>query len=713
MPTGAWETLKSAKRIVLTLKRNPALLKKALYYIRRGEFGHLMRKIRQKSEGNLKRLEDFDHIIPQHIFGRFAKSDFELPERVDVIVPVYNGYEHLERLFASLERHTTAPYRLIVVEDASSDERVRPYLKERLKAFPDAILIEHDRNHGFVKSVNEAVAMGEGHFVILNSDTEVPPFWLERLMRPIFDDESVASTTPFTNAGTIASFPKFLEDNEIFEGMDVAELDEVFREIDPRRFYTEIPTGVGFCMGVNRKAVRELGFFDEELFEKGYGEENDWCQRAIAAGYRNLLVPNLFVYHKHGGSFTPQEKRRLMERNAAKLLKRHPEYEKQVHDFIQKDPLRPLRALLTLLAAAKARGGAHLIVDHALGGGANIYAKKRADELHQKGECVATLAFDYYSGLYTLHYRFKEFEHGFLIHDLEGVATLLRHLPVKEILLNSLVSYKEIPPVLAAIKELKAIYGAKLIVPIHDYHAICPNFTLLDENAHFCGVPADLARCEACMAHNRLEWRSFGDPPMDVASWRKMWGEVLGLADEILCFSESSRDILTRAYPDAAGKIAVRPHTIEPLPRIAPPPAKKERLTLGILGAINQAKGAGIVRELVQKLDELDLPVDVVLIGEISEPISSRRFRATGRYERSELPKIVEQEGIDLFLLPSICPETFSFTTEEIVSMGYPLMVFDIGAPAERVRNYERGVVLGSIGADAVIEELRRRLEGA
>ena len=57
----------------------------------------------------------------------------------------------------------------------------------------------------------------------------------------------------------------------------------------------------------------------DEIFGKGYGEENDWCQRAIKKGYKNLHVTNLFVYHKHGGSFPSEEKQRLISKNLTVL----------------------------------------------------------------------------------------------------------------------------------------------------------------------------------------------------------------------------------------------------------------------------------------------------------------------------------------------------------------------------------------------------------
>ena len=105
--------------------------------------------------------------------------------------------------------------------------------------------------------------------------------------------------------------------------MPLWEIDDEFRMIRPQ--YPAMPTGVGFCMGMNLKAIREVGLLDEENFGKGYGEENDWCQRAIAAGYENVDVDNLFVYHKHGGSFPSEEKQRLLKEHSDALLRKHPD----------------------------------------------------------------------------------------------------------------------------------------------------------------------------------------------------------------------------------------------------------------------------------------------------------------------------------------------------------------------------------------------------
>lgn len=210
-------------------------------------------------------------------------------------------------------------YRLILIDDCSPDNKVKEYLEAYAKDRPEVILLRNEQNLGFLKTVNRGLKLAQNHVVLLNTDVEVPEDWLERLMYPILCGTKVATTTPFTTCGTLCSFPDFCKDNAIFEGMKLWQIDDVFRSMKPQ--YPSMPTGIGFCMGLNRDALLEIGYLDEENFGKGYGEENDWCQRALRAGYRNVHVDNLYVYHKHGGSFLSEEKMMLLEKHSKNCWK--------------------------------------------------------------------------------------------------------------------------------------------------------------------------------------------------------------------------------------------------------------------------------------------------------------------------------------------------------------------------------------------------------
>jgi GT2 family glycosyltransferase len=698
-----------AIKIIKVVKNNPALLKKVFYYAKRGELGYLITKIREKSSTNLRKSDNLQEVAIADYFIDLDKRIYTMSTTpIDIIIPVYNGYEFLEPLFDSIEEHTSSPYRLIVVNDCSPDEKVKPYLLKRLKKHPTALFIDHTQNQGFLKSVNEAYTHTKNHFVLLNTDTEVPSFWLERLMYPILHMDNIASTTPFTNSGEIASFPNFVADNDIFDAMSVEDLDSNFKTVNPNKFYAEVPTGVGFCMGVNADLAKKIGMFAEDTFGKGYGEENDWCQRAIQEGYKNLIVPNLFVYHKHGGSFTAEEKQKLLQKNAVTLLERHPNYSKDVNKYLEENPHEVLRHLLVLKASNQTHD-IHLVFDHFLGGGANIYTQERIEQYLKEGKNTLLIAYDHYSHCYILRHRYKNYDFSFKITDFEALTQFINRLQLAEIFINNFVSYKNPHTLLSYIDTLVDDSSAKLVLPIHDFYTLCPSYNLLNEEGKYCDVP-DIEKCATCMDKNMQEWRNFYNEEVDVKQWRASWEKLFNKSNEILFFSNSSKEIFLKAYPTIdSNKLIVTPHTVTDIsPLNIHKNPNKTTTTIGILGAISYVKGSHIIKQMIQLIERDNLDINVVVIGEITETISSEHFKSTGKYRREDLPQIIKDEQIDIFLIPSIWPETFSYTAQEVMMMELPLMVFDLGAPAERVKKYTKGIIINEISAAAVLNTVQK-----
>ena len=212
------------------------------------------------------------------------------------------------------------------------------------------------------------------------------------------------------------------------------------------------------------------------------------------------------------------------------------------------------------------------------------------------------------------------------------------------------------------------------------------------------------------MSNNDFEAKVFLDSDIDMAIWRAKWGRIITISDNILCFSNSSKDILLKAYKDIdKNRVEVIPHkaqyNLEPI-------KLEERdnniTTIGVLGSINKAKGADIIKNLVDRIDKDNLNIKVVLIGEISTLITSPNFIKTGRYKRDRLPSLIKNNKVDIFLIPSVWAETFSYTTQEIMMMDMPLMVFNIGAPAERVKDYPKGVVLEKDYIESILEHIEK-----
>lgn len=261
---------------------------------------------------------------------------------IDIVIPVYNAAALLERCLAALDRHTAGDdVSVLVIDDASPDPAIAPLLEawQRRSPLPTRVL-RNALNAGFIGTVNRAIAITRGDLLLLNADTEVTPEWLPRMRRALASDPRVATVTPFSNNAEICSWPELCRPAPV--PADAAVIARAFAQCGPPE-YPDLPTAVGFCMLIRRAALDALGDFDRATFGRGYGEENDFCCRAAAHGWRNVLADDCYVVHAGGGSFAPLGLKPGGE-NMARLLARYPRYNSEVAEFIASDPLAPRRA---------------------------------------------------------------------------------------------------------------------------------------------------------------------------------------------------------------------------------------------------------------------------------------------------------------------------------------------------------------------------------
>jgi GT2 family glycosyltransferase/glycosyltransferase involved in cell wall biosynthesis len=635
---------------------------------------------------------------------------------IDILIPVFNGGKYLSKLLQSIVNNTNLPYRLLIGNDKSTDPEISEYLEnfKNQNSNLSIIIIENKENLGYVRTVNKLAKHTNYHFVILNSDTEVPPQWLERLIYPIVKIKNVASATPFTNAGTIFSFPNFFKDNPIFENLDINKLDSFFSFVNFEMNYLEVPTGVGFCMAINKRVYDVIGLFDED-FDRGYGEENDWCMRALKEGYKNLIVPNLFVYHKHGGSFSSEERSKLQQVNTEKLRAKHPDYSLLAGKFIDNDPLRPLRNIIKAKILSTLFRPA-LIIDHSLGGGANEYTKT----LISKQSIAILVRFDIGTGNYTITFSGqKTDEISFETKSLDILERIIDEYGVENLIINELVSYRRVLELLDYFVKLKEDRAyLKLTVMLHDFFSVCPMYNLIGYECQYCGVPSNTNYCDKCLQINPLikQQVSFVQsdyPNLSISLWRQKFYKLLELTTNIICFSESSKEILQKAHPNLPDeKFEIIPHQVD---WVRPVLVNKvtDEINIAILGQLTVHKGVHIVAALASYIDYHNLPIKIHHFGVISEPYEHfslfKSFVKHGKYEKELLSELMESNEIDVILISSICPETFSYTTEEAIKMELPVIGFDVGAPAERIMRYEKGVILQEKTAEYIVRVLLNR----
>jgi glycosyltransferase involved in cell wall biosynthesis len=293
-----------------------------------------------------------------------AASLLPVNDQPVVIVPVFNSYDDVVRCYEAFFRNTPVDVPLLVVDDRGWDRRPFQVLKEVFDAAApahDVVVLEQISNKGFLLTMNDAfVAAGRSDIVILNSDVIVGPQWLERMREAAYSSSTVATVTALTNHGTIVSVPKRnVATDDVPGGLSV---DEAARRVaaGSPRLRPRIPTAIGHCTYVKRSVLDVVGPFDP-AFSPGYGEEVDFSQRALAAGFEHVVADDVFVFHKGGSSFgrSPEIEKRKQEHEQI-IQRRYPYYGPWVRRSSM-DDYSPLAA--SLLAARRSLQGLLIAVD--------------------------------------------------------------------------------------------------------------------------------------------------------------------------------------------------------------------------------------------------------------------------------------------------------------------------------------------------------------
>ncbi len=628
--------------------------------------------------------------ILRPVEGRSLQPPFE---GVRIIMPVYNAFDVLCEALDRVAVNTEIPWELIVVEDASTDPRVRPWLEawaDRSDLRSHVRLLTNEENLGFVGSVNRCFSeldfRDSRPIVLLNSDALVPKDWASRLLAPL-SDPKIASVTPMSNDGEILSVPVICKSASLPDGVANA-LDEIAAALPGGHLGIPIPTGVGFCMALSPKFMAQVPEFDT-VFDRGYGEEVDWCQKVRALGGVHVGLPNLFVEHRGGTSFGSVEKRKLIEKNAVKLEKRYPSYASEVQRFWLDDPLATARLALALalLDITTTVSQVPVYLAHSLGGGADMWLEEQlALDIKSGGGVVLRVGQDF---------RWQIEAHtpwgitAGLTDDTQMVQDLLSRLPRRRIVYSCGVGDRHaisLPDILCDLVP----FNGDMEVLFHDYFPISPSYVLLDHDGIFRGVPT--LETSRDLAHHPVS-ADVGD--VDLKEWQRAWGRLIDRSNRIVVFSQNSRDIVTQAFPEAIDKIIVQPHQINaqvmPIQR---PKVGASGPTIGVLGNIGFHKGADVVCELAKKLKSSGFG-RVVILGNLDPMYSlGSAGHVHGSYNIQDLAMLVARYNIQGWFIPSIWPETFSFTTHEALATKLPVVTFDLGAQGEAARAATNGYVL-------------------
>lgn len=363
----------------------------------------------------------------------------------------------------------------------------------------------------------------------------------------------------------------------------------------------------------------------------------------------------------------------------------------------------------TSVAQAKPRGlppwqagrKAILVFNHSRGGGSSHYLDLYLADQANGGFNILLAQAVRHAPTLAVVGRYS-FDLGSGQHRLVDFA---RRRGVVGILVNHLVDRPM--AMMEWVRELSSRLGVPYNVILHDYYVLCPRVDLVTGDGTFCGVAPPEA-CFRCVAEYGAELSRF-----DPLSWRRDHLAFLEEAGRIVVPSEDSAE---RLRPHLRKTISVwHPEDDRSLPpERTPQLSADEALRVAVLGALNVSKGLRVVQALADAIQQAAVPLELSVLGPTSERLPAG-VTVTGAYRPNELDRIIGDAAPHILLFPAIWPETWSFVLTEGLRRGLPIVAFDLGAPAARLRAMGRGRLLPlalSTQPQRLLEELLRLRDG-
>jgi GT2 family glycosyltransferase/glycosyltransferase involved in cell wall biosynthesis len=283
--------------------------------------GQKARRLQKKRKARLESLINTSSWLEN--CGHITKHDSD----IDIIVCVHNALEDVRLCLESITTNSQQPYNLILIDDGS-DAPTKNYLQQFSINQKQSKLIRNENALGYTRAANLGMRASEAPFIVLlNSDTIVTPNWIDRLHRTITRDEKHGIAGPLSNTASWQSIPKIDENgdwakNKLPEDITVEKMGKLVAKYSAC-IHPQVPLLNGFCIMIRSAVINDIGYFDEDNFGQGYGEEDDFVIRANKAGWHSVIVDDAYIFHAQSKSYTNEGRFALQAQSGEKLRNKH------------------------------------------------------------------------------------------------------------------------------------------------------------------------------------------------------------------------------------------------------------------------------------------------------------------------------------------------------------------------------------------------------
>jgi len=618
-------------------------------------------------------------------------------KKVSIIIPIFNALDYLKKCLESIEQsncHTE--YEIILINDSSTDTEVSRYL-ETLKFNSIYKIFNNQTNLGFVKTCNKGIKLaGQNDVLLLNSDTEVTKGFLDKIVERAYSAPNIGTVTPMSNCASILSIPNYCIESDLPANLNK----DIANKILENTYYGEIPilpTANGFCMFIKREVINIIGFFDEENFGMGYGEENDFSLRANEASYLNVADTSTFIYHKAHASFkenkTISEKVQTIKKEHSEYLhKKYPYWQNWIEDFVKNSSIKNKVDFFNFIFYLyESKSPTILIIKHyeePIGG----------------------------VGYHSINLAKNIKDANFLIIWTEGYK-IKCHLYTKgehKIELNIQNIYKLEKNVFLSM-VIKKLHKFINFHHIHFQHLFGLDISMLKIGKEI-KVTISLTLHDLFLINNNLDF-IFNPTEKDEITQNKIYKTKLidALSDNNLTIIAPSNYIKTIFLNNAGGNVKIEViengiHKNVNLKKVFD--ISKKYINIAFLGVAHQSKGINEFLELISKIKKYKY-FRFYIIGKTDNTflelakkykIKLNKDIKISTYANGMPYQALAENDIDIVIIPTKVKESFSLTLSESLHFGVPVFARNIGAIGQRLTKYGIGWFYSTI------EELEHKL---
>ena len=630
---------------------------------------------------------------------------------VTVIVPVYNAYDEVKLCLDSYLRHTKQAFaRLLIVNDCSPDERIKPML-DSYNSHDNVTIFHNEKNLGYTATVNRGAELaGNDDIVLLNSDTIVTSRWLVRMRATAASSENIGTVTAVSNGAGAFSVPEIGFNDIEYKDIDNFALSLAQSAVS---FNPEVPTGNGFCFYIKRAVLNEIGDFNVELFPKGYGEENEFSMRALSYGWRHVIDDKTYVYHHRSASFKGS-KAKLLEHGRKVVDEKYPNYKFLVKTFSTGEKFKLMRSNARhvhasynaatvkpriLFVISTKTGGTPQTNRDLMGGVKHQYSpfllicdSKEIELYDCTGEdekliekCKLKENIDFIS---HESYEYDQAVYNYLLkYNIELLH--IRHIAWHSVNLPAVAKKLDIP----------------VVFSLHDFYMACPTVNMIDSDNVFHENGVSNKKGDVIL------WKQGLIPKVDeeyLGFWKTRSNKILSACDYFVTTDQSAKDILSKnleVLKQREKDFKVIPHgrNFDEFIMAANLPRPSEPLRVLLLGNIGPSKGSEYIK-LIKDMD-VNNEIEFFVAGRCKKDILPYVTHC-GEYNRDDFQEVILNIRPHVSAIISIWPETYCHTLTESWATGIPVVATALGAVKNRMEKHKCGWLIDNISPDSIYNAL-------